>query len=99
MLDQIEARTGERPAEVPLDGGYVKLKDIEDVQGTGTKVYAPEPEHRNGSTGGVPRKGDSRAGRRAAAKADGHARRQGRPSRSAAKRPSWVNAQFKETSA
>lgn len=59
MLEQIEARTGERPAEILVDGGYVKLQDIEEVQNAETQVYAPEPEHRDGSAGGVPRKGDS----------------------------------------
>ena len=43
MLDQIEARTGQRPKEALVDGGYVKQTDIEAAELKGTSVYAPEP--------------------------------------------------------
>jgi transposase len=42
MLKQIEERTGERPKEYLVDGGFVKLEAIEDAEKQGTKVYAPE---------------------------------------------------------
>lgn len=42
MLDQIENRFEQRPAEVLVDGGFAKLEDIETVQAGGKcKVYAP----------------------------------------------------------
>jgi transposase len=42
MLDQIENRFGERPKEVLVDGGFVNLKDIAQVQGEKKcRVYAP----------------------------------------------------------
>jgi len=43
MLDQIEDRFGERPKEALVDGGFVNLRDIADVQGGEKKctVYAP----------------------------------------------------------
>jgi hypothetical protein len=41
MLDQIQERTGRRPAEVLVDGGYTALEAIDAVEATGTKVYAP----------------------------------------------------------
>ena len=44
MLDQIEARTGVRPNEALVDGGYVKKEDIQAVEESGTKVYAPAPK-------------------------------------------------------
>ena len=45
MLDQIEKRFGQRPKEVLVDGGFVKLEDIEKVQAEGKcKVYAPVPK-------------------------------------------------------
>ena len=44
MLTQIEERTGERPKEALVDGGYVKQEDIEAIEKSGTKVYAPAPK-------------------------------------------------------
>lgn len=42
MLDQLENRFEQRPKEVLVDGGFVKLQDIEKVQGgQQCKVYAP----------------------------------------------------------
>lgn len=43
LLDQIEDRFGERPKEALVDGGFVKLEDIAQVQGGKKKctVYAP----------------------------------------------------------
>jgi transposase len=44
MLDQIEARTGERPKEALADGGFAKHEDMEQAQAKGTTVYVPVPE-------------------------------------------------------
>ena len=41
MLEQIESRTGVRPKEALVDGGYVKLEQIESATAAGTTVYAP----------------------------------------------------------
>jgi transposase len=95
MLEQIEQRTGERPSEVLLDGGYVKLQDIEAIQQAGTTVYAPEPKHRDGSAGGVPRAGDSKEitkWRKRMTSPKGKAIYQER-----GETAELVNAQFKET--
>jgi len=46
MLDQIEQRFEQRPKEALVDGGFVRLQDIEQLQG-GTQrstVYAPVPK-------------------------------------------------------
>jgi transposase len=50
MLDQIENRFGERPKEALVDGGFVNLKDIADVQGEKKKctVYAPVAKPKKG---------------------------------------------------
>ncbi len=42
MLDQIEARTGQRPTEALVDGGYVKQVDVEAAEKKLTLVFAPE---------------------------------------------------------
>jgi len=49
MLAQVEADFGTRPKEALVDGGFVKLEEIEEIQKeaegkAGTKVYAPVPE-------------------------------------------------------
>ena len=51
MLEQIEKRTGTRPAEILIDGGYVDHASIDQVSQGGTTVYGPPPK---------PRAGDSR---------------------------------------
>lgn len=43
MVAQVEQRTGERPAEKLVDGGYVQKADIRAVERGGTKVFAPVP--------------------------------------------------------
>lgn len=47
MLDQLEARTGKRPGEYLVDGGYVNLEAIEKATDQGTTVFAPVPEPRD----------------------------------------------------
>ena len=44
MLDQVEQRYGQRPAEWLVDGGYARHNDIEDAEARGTTVYAPVPK-------------------------------------------------------
>lgn len=43
MLAQIEERTGERPKEMLVDGGFVKLEEIAGAAAKGTTTYAPVP--------------------------------------------------------
>ena len=49
MLDQVEQRYGQRPAEWLVDGGYARHDDIEDADGRGTTVYAPVPKPKDPS--------------------------------------------------
>ena len=46
MLAQIEARTGRRPAEILLDGGYPSHDTIDQVTAAGVTLYAPVPAPR-----------------------------------------------------
>ena len=41
MVDQIEQRYGQRPKEYLVDGGFVSVNDITQLERDGTKVYAP----------------------------------------------------------
>lgn len=41
MREQVQRRTGQAVAEHLLDGGYVRLEDIERATASGTTVYAP----------------------------------------------------------
>lgn len=50
MLEQIERRCGERPAEHLVDGGFVKLDEIENAAANGTTVYAPPPAKKKGES-------------------------------------------------
>lgn len=49
MVERIEERCGQAPREVLVDGGFVSLKDIEQVAAKepGVKVYAPVPQPRD----------------------------------------------------
>ena len=49
MLAQVQERFGQRPKEAEVDGGFVKLEEIEEIQKgeegqAGTLVYAPVPQ-------------------------------------------------------
>ena len=44
MLDQVQRRYDERPAQCLVDGGYARHDDIEEAHGLGTLVYAPVPK-------------------------------------------------------
>lgn len=48
MLQQIERRTGERPAELLVDGGFVDHASIDRATEAGTTVYGPVPKARKG---------------------------------------------------
>ncbi len=61
MLDQIEERTGERPKEALVDGGYVKLEEIEAAADKGTTTYAPVPAKKGQEPDYGPKPGDSKA--------------------------------------
>lgn len=60
MLDQIHERTGERPKEALVDGGYVKLEQIEAAAKDGTAVYAPVPAKRGQEPVYAPKPDDSK---------------------------------------
>lgn len=53
MQAAIEARTGERPTEYLVAGGYVTLETLEEATAAGTTVYASVPR-RNGCARGRP---------------------------------------------
>ncbi|MGH7166794.1 MAG: IS1182 family transposase [Nitrospiraceae bacterium] len=63
MLDQVEKRTGKRPSEILVDGGYVDHASIDEATENGTTVYGPLPKPRNKDTQAphVPREDDSGA--------------------------------------
>ena len=63
MLDQIEQRTGHRPAELLVDGGYPSHSAIDAAAKKGVAVYAPMPKPRKGDTRDphAPREDDSEA--------------------------------------
>jgi transposase len=46
MVDEIAQRTGTRPAEYLVDGGFVNLESITAAAAQGVTVYAPVPEPR-----------------------------------------------------
>jgi transposase len=47
MLEQIEARTGVRPTELLVDGGYPGHDAIDQATAAGVTLYAPVPKPRN----------------------------------------------------
>ena len=49
MLNQVEQRYDERPAQCLVDGGYTRHDDIEDADGRGTTVYAPVAKPKDSS--------------------------------------------------
>jgi transposase len=61
MLDQIEKRTGGRPKEALVDGGFVKLEEIESAAEKGTTTYAPVPAKKGEEPDYTPKAGDSTA--------------------------------------
>jgi transposase len=63
MLEQIEQRTGVRPAEMLLDGGYAQHEAIDRAAERQVTLYAPVPKPRKGDTRDphAPREDDSEA--------------------------------------
>jgi transposase len=70
MVEQLQERYGRAPAEILVDGGFVKLPDIEAVAAGGCAVYAPvppprpsrgDPDARRGSHTPLPRDGPATA--------------------------------------
>ena len=63
MLEQIEKRTGVRPTELLIDGGYPGHDAIDAAAQRGAVVYAPLPKPREGDTRDphLPRDDDSEA--------------------------------------
>jgi hypothetical protein len=47
MLEQIEARTGVRPTELLVDGGYSSHDALDQAAAVGVTVYAPVPKPRS----------------------------------------------------
>jgi transposase len=44
LVEQLEARYQQKPAEMLIDGGFTKKEDIETLGEAGTKVYGPVPK-------------------------------------------------------
>jgi transposase len=63
MLEQIEQRTGVRPKEVLVDGGYAQHEAIEEAAERDATVYAPVPKPRKDDTRDphLPHEGDTKA--------------------------------------
>jgi hypothetical protein len=59
MREQVEGRSGESVAEHLMDGGFVRLEDIERAAATGTEVYAPPQASQAGVDPCTVRAGDS----------------------------------------
>jgi predicted acylesterase/phospholipase RssA len=83
MLEQIEARTGVRPTELLVDGGYPSHDAIDQATAAGVTLYAPVPKPRSKPSETpdpppidphLPKPGDRR--RRRLARSHGHRRRQ-----------------------
>ena len=63
MLEQIEQRTGVRPEQMLVDGGYASHDAIDAASASGVTVYAPLPKPRKDDTSSpqAPKAGDSEA--------------------------------------
>ena len=63
MLEQIEHRTGVRPAEILVDGGYPSHEAVDEAAELDVTLYAPLPKPRKGETRDphAPRDDDSEA--------------------------------------
>lgn len=63
MLEQVEQRTGVRPKEILVDGGYAEHEAIDRAAAGGTTMYAPLPKPRKGAPQDphAPREGDREA--------------------------------------
>ena len=59
MLKEIERRTGQRPAEYLVDGGYATEASVEEVSRQGITLYAPPPHPKAIADPHAPRPHDS----------------------------------------
>jgi len=59
MLTEIEQRTGQRPAEYLVDGGYTTEASVEEVSRQGITLYAPAPHPKAIADPHAPRPHDS----------------------------------------
>ena len=50
MIEQVEKRTGVRPTEMLVDGGYAQHESIEEATGRDVTVFAPVAKPRKGDT-------------------------------------------------
>ena len=63
MIAQVEERSGKRPTEYLVDGGYTKHEAIDEASARGVTMYGPVPKSRKDSTDDphAPKDGDSEA--------------------------------------
>lgn len=61
MLDQVEARSGQRPDEYLADTGFAQGEALDESAARGVTVYAPPQTSKNGRAPGAPCRGDSPA--------------------------------------
>lgn len=61
MLDQVEARTGQRPDAYLADSGFAQGEALDEAATRGVTVYAPPQKSKNGRAPGDPCRGDSSA--------------------------------------
>ena len=62
MLEEVERRTGRKPEEHLVDGGFAKLESIEKASAQGVTIYAPVPKPRvEGTDPHRAKEGDSAA--------------------------------------
>lgn len=58
MLDQVEARTGQRPAAVLADTGFANGVAVQTSAARAITLYAPPQQSKNGRAPEVARRGD-----------------------------------------
>lgn len=63
MLDEVERRTGQRPREYLVDGGFTDKKSVEHFEDLGVVFYGPT-KNRPGEDPAAPKPGDTEAVRR-----------------------------------
>jgi len=64
MRQQVEQRTGGKVEQHLVDGGYLRMQDIEDAESQGVEIFVPPKPARNKSNRGrelEPKRGDSEA--------------------------------------
>lgn len=64
MIDQIEKRTGAKPEELLVDGGYVSKDSVQEIAEMGVTLYGPVPERKHNPDPYAVKPGDSEAVRK-----------------------------------